>query len=231
MGGEKQKSKVTQMNATGSPPHGRGKGYIGESKSNETWITPAWAGKSSVCSGFVLLLQDHPRMGGEKFGGLHMSVFSIGSPPHGRGKADVCSTLEIPPRITPAWAGKSTVLRFCLYFCEDHPRMGGEKLLFSTYKKAPRGSPPHGRGKAPSGSSSCRALGITPAWAGKRYFQKVLDICTQDHPRMGGEKYTWDILLITLWGSPPHGRGKVGWVVNISLPEGITPAWAGKSGR
>ena len=29
MGGEKQKSKAMQTNATGSPPHGRGKGPAG----------------------------------------------------------------------------------------------------------------------------------------------------------------------------------------------------------
>ena len=48
---------------------------------------------------------------------------------------------------------------------------------------------------------------------------------------MGGEKslfYCFEILPV---GSPPHGRGKGGFPCLAVLHPGITPAWAGKSGR
>ena len=32
-------------------------------------------------------------------------------------------------RITPAWAGKRLHLFFCFGQAEDHPRVGGEKLV------------------------------------------------------------------------------------------------------
>ena len=51
----------------------------------------------------------------------------------------------------------------------------------------------------------------------------------QDHPRVGGEK-----ISTTSWprcwkGSPPRGRGKGGHFPGRVRPQGITPAWAGKS--
>ena len=48
---------------------------------------------------------------------------------------------------------------------------------------------------------------------------------------MGGEKWLWLMLLPWLWGSPPHGRGKVENALLLNLLDRITPAWAGKSFR
>ena len=72
-------------------------------------------------------------------------------------------------------------------------------------------------------------MGITPAWAGKR--GKPLRILPEpgDHPRMGGEKRNLAGRNPCNLGSPPHGRGKVFCVYQVFIPEGITPAWAGKS--
>ena len=50
-------------------------------------ITPAQAGKSANLVVHGVLVQDHPRTGGEKLS-LTVSVqHAIGSPPRGRGKA------------------------------------------------------------------------------------------------------------------------------------------------
>ena len=46
---------------------------------------------------------------------------------------------------------------------------------------------------------------------------------------MGGEKRSLTIGLMTMMGSPPHGRGKVPAVLQCRRFRGITPAWAGKS--
>ena len=66
MGGEKGRVLLTAAFWSGSPPHGRGK----EDRNNGTaWlyrITPAWAGKSPFPFGLPRMLQDHPRIGGEK---------------------------------------------------------------------------------------------------------------------------------------------------------------------
>ena len=45
---------------------------------------------------------------------------------------------------------------------------------------------------------------------------------------MGGEKLGRMAVAISVIGSPPHGRGKVGTVTAALGDLGITPAWAGK---
>ena len=66
MGGE----KVVVLNLVrfypGSPPHGRGKAHELRTLPRAIRITPAWAGKSFICEFVIVIVQDHPRMGGEK---------------------------------------------------------------------------------------------------------------------------------------------------------------------
>ena len=51
------------------------------------------------------------------------------------------------------------------------------------------------------------------------------------NPRVGGEKARCSVTGAKFWESPPRGQGKA----DPSLPRidriGITPAWAGKSGK
>ena len=46
---------------------------------------------------------------------------------------------------------------------------------------------------------------------------------------MGGEKQMSMSMVGIRWGSPPRGRGKVGFQDLALFSKGITPAWAGKS--
>ena len=66
--------------------------------------------------------------------------------------------------------------------------MGGEKSLILVNGGAFMGSPPHGRGKGIQPGNHRVAMGITPAWAGKRLGAHGAFIYCEDHPRMGGEK-------------------------------------------
>ena len=107
--------------------------------------------------------------------------------------------------------------------------MGGEKINVLAISALPSGSPPRGRGKALL--TECRhvAVGITPAWAGKRKRISVNRNRTEDHPRVGGEKPLIVTGLPSKPGSPPRGRGKGFGAVILHCGIGITPAWAGKS--
>ena len=106
VGGEKSISCWKRSMPVGSPPRGRGKvAYIGN-KNGLDGITPAWAGKSlGICACFPLV-QDHPRVGGEKDARRFQLVDEIGSPPRGRGKARKVLDDALKDGITPAWAGK-----------------------------------------------------------------------------------------------------------------------------
>ena len=77
----------------------------------------------------------------------------------------------------------------------------------------------------------CLCFRITPAWAGKRYDFDFWHLISQDHPRVGGEKVRYPLLMMTGAGSPPRGRGKASDVAASDAENRITPAWAGKSRR
>ena len=127
VGGEKPGNGWSFGCSGGSPPRGRGKASPCRSSSSGRRITPAWAGKSAVSSARAGSKQDHPRVGGEKAGLEIPRLLLKGSPPRGRGKAEIESYADECDRITPAWAGK----RYCKGLSQlvdgDHPRVGGEK--------------------------------------------------------------------------------------------------------
>ena len=124
----------------------------------------------------------------------------------GKGGMSNCKTKGVG--ITPAYAGKSLCQPDTPTSAEDHPRVCGEKLLMRLLGTMRGGSPPRMRGKAQPLSSIQMAMGITPAYAGKRRWNTRRRWPRRDHPRVCGEKPA-------LVGScvPPR------W---------ITPAYAGK---
>ena len=127
MGGEKPDADFRLGRRQGSPPHGRGKGVGIELRVGQDGITPAWAGKSAAATPEMPPPWDHPRMGGEKVPIWGPSSLWRGSPPHGRGKARPHLINLNLSGITPAWAGKSSILGCSRPEQKDHPRMGGEK--------------------------------------------------------------------------------------------------------
>ena len=64
-----------------------------------------------------------------------------------RGKAHFKQALLEHLGITPACAGKSTVVAVVVEDNKDHPRMCGEKPIRAYVKIWNEGSPPHVRGK------------------------------------------------------------------------------------
>ena len=70
-------------------------------------ITPAYAGKSVYIALSCSIVEDHPRVCGEKFAVTFISSSSLGSPPRMRGKVLYVLVSGEPN--------------------EDHPRVCGEK--------------------------------------------------------------------------------------------------------
>ena len=66
VGGEKIERLLGMDCDTGSPPRGRGKGVYEIDTELRYGITPAWAGKRADKVADADLVQDHPRVGGEK---------------------------------------------------------------------------------------------------------------------------------------------------------------------
>ena len=129
MGGEKRNGTVSVFRSGGSPPRGRGKDRFFSALHRADGITPAWAGKSGFTAAGVTVDQDHPRVGGEKLANGNQERLAHGSPPRGRGKVFLQGFINGINRITPAWAGKSVTTVDTRNEDEDHPRVGGEKVL------------------------------------------------------------------------------------------------------
>ena len=86
-----------------------------------------------------------------------------------RGKDTSAASVMPSWGITPAYAGKSTDGLDRLQANLDHPRLCGEKPVKCSLKNPVTGSPPPMRGKVLESLDSGIPVGITPAYAGKRY--------------------------------------------------------------
>ena len=104
--GEKPQGHPGLFCVMGSPPRMRGKATRSCFWQLLRGITPAYAGKSTPSRCSWACIRDHPRVCGEKFFHVQVSLLSSGSPPRMRGKGP-----DLPPDvaahgITPAYAGK-----------------------------------------------------------------------------------------------------------------------------
>ena len=191
-------------------------------------ITPACAGKSRGWESRCSRWRDHPRVRGEKDCASSRGPFVLGSPPRARGKVRVFAIDPPAPGITPACAGKSEPSCPRKRRAEDHPRVRGEKLHRLVDAQRKQGSPPRAPGKAQVRLYGLHAVRITPACAGKRRRWPAAGCSCWDHPRVRGEKVSVLPMMAHWPGSPPRARGKDFQRVFGVLPEGITPACAGK---
>ena len=125
--GEKSLSSTYFLITLGSPPRVRGKGGGGQNQVSRAGITPACAGKSACGCTSRCRCWDHPRVCGEKQKFLLRIRTFQGSPPRVRGKGVELEQRGGSNGITPACAGKSSLVRRPVPLHWDHPRVCGEK--------------------------------------------------------------------------------------------------------
>ena len=234
----------------GSPPQVRGKQDNPPTVLPEAGITPAGAGKTSICAVRQADTEDHPRRCGENLTTFPQSSASAGSPPQVRGKHPPHFNASRRRRITPAGAGKTGRFGFSVIFKQDHPRRCGENDGKWGKKSQFAGSPPQVRGKLHCIIRIAMLLRITPAGAGKTSSPVTSVNPPQDHPRRCGENSPALLRRQRLSGITPAGAGKTcckypyGWNTRDhprrcgENPDsdhrprqgtGITPAGAGKT--
>ena len=186
--GEKTMMAEALQSIGGSPPRMRGKEQRSPKPQDAGWITPAYAGKRTPPVEPKSLIQDHPRVCGEKNAFAADGKIHTGSPPRMRGKAGARLCATPYNRITPAYAGKRRRAADVAHNEWDHPRVCGEKTHIAWCKCRYTGSPPRMRGKAALRNCGGIVAGITPAYAGKRISGNPTRQQTRDHPRVCGEK-------------------------------------------
>ena len=145
-----------------------------------------------------------------------------------RGKDNQTASAANSTGITPAYAGKSHCHPGQCGRNGDHPRVCGEKWRQKRSWVTRTGSPPRMRGKAPRPKRRGLGWRITPAYAGKSMANAAVEIVSEDHPRVCGEKKSWPRFEIISLGSPPRMRGKVPVLLFDGSIQRITPAYAGK---
>ena len=148
-----------------------------------------------------------------------------------RGKDAAGAFWAAAPGITPAYAGKRRIRYRCQDKGRDHPRLCGEKFSSASQAAQKEGSPPPMRGKVLIYGNAYAQIRITPAYAGKSLSFAVEKTTFQDHPRLCGEKDQLCQVLFAAQGSPPPMRGKGPCQALRQHAYGITPAYAGKSGK
>ena len=206
----------------------RGKEEFAKAEGIRIGLTPAYAGKSHFALPNKVCIWDHPRLCGEKSCTSSRVRNGTGSPPPMRGKDVYTPSFTAVLRITPAYAGKRQITVHSVCSSQDHPRLCGEKssMVHRPCKKT--GSPPPMRGKEFYQPYEKAAVGITPAYAGKRCYNQIPCPHSRDHPRLCGEKFRIVVSTAFRSGSPPPMRGKV-TVQRHAVDHGrITPAYAGK---
>ena len=126
--GEKTPDASSTTKSIGSPPRMRGKVAFRRILEFLHGITPAYAGKRPAAWAMAWRTGDHPRVCGEKRFHFAQGRSVPGSPPRMRGKAEMDISEWPTNRITPAYAGKSSLDLASVQCCRDHPRVCGEKL-------------------------------------------------------------------------------------------------------
>ena len=86
-------------------------------------------------------------MCGENVDDVITKLRMTGSPPHVRGKPIQSTSVLMTNGITPACAGKTSMVAIPTRLIWDHPRMCGENSLLPKPTVELPGSPPHVRGK------------------------------------------------------------------------------------
>ena len=150
-------------------------------------ITPACAGKTSRISRHSTKRPDHPRVCGENPKSHGRNGKYGGSPPRMRGKLIRGIIGNLPERITPAHAGKTSAARQARQTSADHPRACGENPPKSIQIENEFESPPRMRGKRADRTDISAGHRITPAHAGKTSPRQSGGKAPADHPRACGE--------------------------------------------
>ena len=147
--GEKISFGLRINRAQGSPPRVRGEDTMPEQLRFRHGITPACAGRRLCNAASCRLVEDHPRVCGEKLPMQKTPARLSGSPPRVRGEAGGDLLEPLLHRITPACAGRSSAKTRCTCLSRDHPRVCGEKKYARGWTFKVEGSPPRVRGEAP----------------------------------------------------------------------------------
>ena len=152
-----------------------------------------------------------------------------GLSPRGRGKRGYASGQSDMPRSIPAWAGETTHNTKPSVFSPVYPRVGGGNSARTLACGVGAGLSPRGRGKRPLVAYGLYRPRSIPAWAGETLPSRGQSQRATVYPRVGGGNLRDSLLIETMKGLSPRGRGKRRAGTPSAYRARSIPAWAGET--
>ena len=212
-----------------TPPRARGRlSHCGD-LSRTDGNTPACAGKTRPTSAAAPQSWEHPRVRGEDQPSGGSAANSSGTPPRARGRPYVTGAWIGEGGNTPACAGKTAFQVDTKTTYREHHRVRGEDVDVRAHAVHPTGTPPRARGRLRVRLMRLRSHGNTPACAGKTLRRPRDPKPTVEHPRVRGEDFVVHARIAADQGTPPRARGRHVVTLTGLIPDGNTPACAGKT--
>ena len=147
VGGDDARPENTINAHDGAPPRERGRRSLRAAHKSHLRSTPARAGPTSwVCPTWACSME-HPRVGGDDGHIVNQALHHMGAPPRGRGRPVAAQRIGGAVRSTPAWAGTTGGGRRQSGCRGEHPRVGGDDVVFSASRAPMLGAPPRGQGR------------------------------------------------------------------------------------
>ena len=165
--GEDSMPSVDFTDCSETPPLARGRLFISLDGLDDLRNTPACAGKTKLFLLHEPHKRKHPRLRGEDWLFQSVQPMPEETPPLARGRLRDHDADRIRAGNTPACAGKTGNLAAYGVVGEKHPRLRGEDVDAPKLLARSRETPPLARGRRRSRVGDRRAVGNTPACAGK----------------------------------------------------------------
>ena len=174
-------------------------------------------------------IADHPRVCGERAPGSVWHELDLGSSPRVRGTLALDMASADVNRIIPACAGNATRPGSSSSRVSDHPRVCGERTVSYASRSAAYGSSPRVRGTRRRSSGPSVRVRIIPACAGNASIRIPVSPARSDHPRVCGERFSYQASAPLLDGSSPRVRGTRDSPRAVDRAIRIIPACAGNA--
>ena len=166
MRGERLPTLPYEAEPIGSSPHARGTPSHSARSHPAARFIPAYAGNALGNSLNTARETVHPRIRGERGRQHGGGVMRDGSSPHTRGTRCTCVALPRYTRFIPAYAGNAQASRSAPDSRPVHPRIRGERWVFTIFRRCLVGSSPHTRGTHEGHLRSGISIRFIPAYAG-----------------------------------------------------------------
>ena len=217
-----------RVRTDGLSPRGRGNHKVNASRIGGSRSIPAWAGEPGKGRAVGVGGQVYPRVGGGTALSLNGLNREKGLSPRGRGNPRGRSGCPGGVRSIPAWAGEP-LRGVCPRHSETvYPRVGGGTTMLDGDYSIEEGLSPRGRGNRKGKSAKGSSGRSIPAWAGEPERQERQREQWKVYPRVGGGTWFTSLVVSSVRGLSPRGRGNRSTTKVKSCMRRSIPAWAGE---